>query len=232
MAKEKKEKNSSWLEKWVGIVGLLAVLIVIGTYLYNFSGALSQRSDIWAQFGDYFGGVLGPIISLLALIAFLVTIYQGKRTLKELQKTTEIQEKQGEMQVLNNIYKNITETLSKAYQLNSSSITLNDIVRLKKVKVVEEAALWDLLKYDLFTYAYSLCILTEGAIKYLQMNEKRDHFFVLIKMQAERELEIAQSFFQGIMENYTHATAMPMLEETQKMLRRAAKLIESEGEND
>lgn len=233
MAEEKKEKYFSGLEKGVAIFGLITLLVVLGIYIYNFfNGGLSQDTEIWGQFGDYFGGVLGPVISLLALIAFLVTIYQGKRTLKELQKTTAIQEKQAETQVLNNIYKNIAENLSKSYHLDNGQVSLNEILRLKMINVVEKSGTWELLKYDLFTYTYSLCILSEGLIKYLGPNKKRDYFYVLLKMQLERELEIAQSFFQGIMENYTHKTAMSMLEETQKMLRRAGKLIESEGEND
>jgi len=48
-----------------------AILIVasVGTYVYNFCGrGISESPEQWGQFGDYLGGILNPIISLINLI--------------------------------------------------------------------------------------------------------------------------------------------------------------------
>jgi hypothetical protein len=59
--------------KWiVGITALIAIMPII-LYLYKFGdGTLSTEKDEWGTFGDFVGGVLNPLISLLTLS---VTVY-------------------------------------------------------------------------------------------------------------------------------------------------------------
>lgn len=41
----------------------------MGAYYLNFGidGDISQKTDIWGQFGDYLGGVLNPILSFISI---------------------------------------------------------------------------------------------------------------------------------------------------------------------
>lgn len=58
----------------IGAAGIATCLLVAAFYLFYFRGNISLSQEKWAQFGDYFGGVAGPILSLFALIALLITI--------------------------------------------------------------------------------------------------------------------------------------------------------------
>lgn len=62
-----------WLKALIVSVGLLA-MCMLALYIKNFGATPSSRQDIWGQFGDYFGGILNPLLSSLALAAVLVTL--------------------------------------------------------------------------------------------------------------------------------------------------------------
>lgn len=52
-------------------------------YINNFLSfePVSEQRDAWGQMGDFFGGMLNPIFSLLGLVFLLVTIVQNQREL-------------------------------------------------------------------------------------------------------------------------------------------------------
>jgi hypothetical protein len=48
---------------------LIFIIITIGSFLLKFSeNKISNDPAVWGQFGDYFGGILNPILSLINLI--------------------------------------------------------------------------------------------------------------------------------------------------------------------
>lgn len=58
---------------------LLGLAILVGTivaylWLGGFAPTLSGHSADWANFGTYVGGVAGPLLSFLALIAVVWTV--------------------------------------------------------------------------------------------------------------------------------------------------------------
>lgn len=59
--------------------GAVLILGVFLFYVINFSGALSTSQEKWGQFGDYFGGVLNPILSFCALLGLLFTLQSQQR---------------------------------------------------------------------------------------------------------------------------------------------------------
>ncbi|PYC06331.1 hypothetical protein DMX04_00395 [Pseudomonas koreensis] len=63
-----------------------AVLVALGFSIYfyrqSFSGDLSVKPEEWSAFGTYIGGLFGPLISFLTLIAILKTIGLQKELLK------------------------------------------------------------------------------------------------------------------------------------------------------
>lgn len=73
--------------------GVAVAATVFTLYFFNFSGALSEKPDVWGQFGDFIGGTLNPIFSLLALLALLATftlqLQEFRLSTKELRNSAE-----------------------------------------------------------------------------------------------------------------------------------------------
>ncbi|WP_460060104.1 hypothetical protein [Pseudomonas sp. H2_H09] len=66
-------------------VGLAIIFVLLGSLLYFyfniFDGDVSRKPDSWSAFGSFFGGVFGPVISLVTLFALLRTIQLQKELL-------------------------------------------------------------------------------------------------------------------------------------------------------
>ncbi|WP_421532344.1 hypothetical protein [Lelliottia amnigena] len=79
-------------------VFVLLIAIVIFSYTFNFKGfSISDDPADWGALGDYFGGVLNPLISIVTLF-FLVKTYLSQR--KELQENEASAQKQ--LKIANN----------------------------------------------------------------------------------------------------------------------------------
>ena len=89
----------------------ISILTAIVFYTYNFSDEISKEHERWGTFGDYFGGLLNPVLSFLSLIALLLTIILQNQELfetrKEIKQSREAQEKSEEA------LKEQSETLKK-----------------------------------------------------------------------------------------------------------------------
>ena len=74
------DANIGFVRRWgrplsVGLFGLATfTLVLVGVYLSVFNSGLSQKSGSWSDAGSFFGGLVGPTISLITLIALLRTI--------------------------------------------------------------------------------------------------------------------------------------------------------------
>jgi hypothetical protein len=64
---------------------VLAVIVAVGAYRYTFGGTLAVKSVEWANFGGYVGGLFGPLVSFVTLLAVLKTVYM-QRELLDVQK--------------------------------------------------------------------------------------------------------------------------------------------------
>lgn len=58
----------------VGLVGLVITVVAL-FYVVNFTTEIADSQEVWGQFGDYFGGVLNPILSFFAFCALVYTVY-------------------------------------------------------------------------------------------------------------------------------------------------------------
>lgn len=79
------------------IAALIAIIVSLVIYNFHFNGNIVADSQRWGAFGDYFGGMLNPILSFLALIFLMITIILQNNELKisreELKLSREAQEK-------------------------------------------------------------------------------------------------------------------------------------------
>lgn len=69
---------------------LFLIILVLLNYFSKFPHARSADQAVWGQFGDYFGGILNPILSFTALVGLLVTL----RTQQEEARKTDGRHKQ------------------------------------------------------------------------------------------------------------------------------------------
>lgn len=65
-----------------GLICLFVLLCaVVITYLSVFNNGFSHSPDNWSAFGAFFGGLIGPAVSLVTLLAVLKTVYLQKELL-------------------------------------------------------------------------------------------------------------------------------------------------------
>ena len=86
MSMEPLKSDDATLSKWLpGVllsilaVAVVALVIELIFYRYQFGGGLSASSSTWGEFGDFVGGTLGAAYSLLGLLALLLTLYLQNR---------------------------------------------------------------------------------------------------------------------------------------------------------
>ncbi len=68
------------------VAAIILLVVVISLYFWKFHGRFSAKNGDWGTFGDFVGGTLNPIFSLLAFFALLYTI---KLQSKELRNSTD-----------------------------------------------------------------------------------------------------------------------------------------------
>lgn len=87
-----------WLSVMIGAVSLLAVGL-LSLYVYSFGTSFSGKQEVWGQFGDFFGGILNPLCSSLALAALIVTMRLQSAELKATQAENKLANAHLEQQV-------------------------------------------------------------------------------------------------------------------------------------
>lgn len=82
----------------IGTFGVFITLIPIITYIFFFGIEISNKHQVWAESGDFFGGIINPILAFLSFIALLVTINiqikDHKASIQELEETKRIHAEQ------------------------------------------------------------------------------------------------------------------------------------------
>lgn len=86
--KEKSTKRFFAQDAYMIIVGVafLAFIVIALLYLYKFNDGLSDRQEVWGQFGDFLGGSLNPILGFLTVIILVNTLKTQRRELRDAKK--------------------------------------------------------------------------------------------------------------------------------------------------
>ena len=128
------------------VMAVLVILVTFGTYLYFFYFNSHQKfvidSQKWSDFGGFIGGVLGPILSALALIAVSETLQNQKIANEYSQKLDEIKMRTEDLE---NISKKFESMINEpARKLNGKSIyeAINDchFKRCSRSEQIEKCA--------------------------------------------------------------------------------------------
>ncbi len=97
-------------------------LIVFFFYIYAFNGELSPDQTVWAEFGDFFGGTLNPLLAFLSLIAILSTLLVQTRELSH--STKALQEQSNHLQT--QAFENTFFSLIAIHNENIRTLDLED----------------------------------------------------------------------------------------------------------
>ncbi len=76
------EENLGFTLVATGIAGLGAAIFAFVFYVWRFGPSIASQHARWAEFGDFYGGVVGTILSFLAVIAVLLTLWVQNKELK------------------------------------------------------------------------------------------------------------------------------------------------------
>jgi len=73
--------QTDWFSVSLVVVVFVSVVISLLVYTSVFNAGVSSKADSWSAFGSYIGGLFGPLISFLTLLAILKTIGLQKELL-------------------------------------------------------------------------------------------------------------------------------------------------------
>ncbi|MBA1321223.1 hypothetical protein [Pseudomonas plecoglossicida] len=76
--------NRYFVNFWFFAISLVVVSVVLAIYLYrlNIGVEFSRNPNDWSGFGSYFGGIIGPVVSFVTLLAVLKTVYLQREMLR------------------------------------------------------------------------------------------------------------------------------------------------------
>ena len=114
--------------KYFPYVAIPIAILMLATYFGNFHGDFGDQSDFGA-FGDFFGGILNPMLTFLTILLLLRQLRLQRSelnaTAKELRATAEIHEENMKHSRAVDIYEKTYEKYSKAIQNFNNSLNYN-----------------------------------------------------------------------------------------------------------
>lgn len=122
--------RSGMLLPW--ILGGLGILVILGAFLAYYLNIgqfhpISNQQTVWAEFGDFVGGVANPFIALLALIGLLVTIRMQQREFQDVKESMQTQVNIARSQARNESLSNLMQMfLSKIEDIEKWTFDTSD----------------------------------------------------------------------------------------------------------
>ena len=129
-------------------------MIVVGLYFYIFYGEFSRNIEDWSGFGEYVGGTLGTILSVIALIVVVKTynlqaeeLLLTRQELKGSKEALQDQIKVSNYQRVENTFFNLlreknsflnSDTGKESYRIRINNLYANVLREVKAKKTSEE----------------------------------------------------------------------------------------------
>lgn len=85
---ERSLRRRAWF--WVAVPALI-IVATAAAYAITFGGELSTSQSKWGEFGDFFGGVLNPLLSYAAFAGLIYSIYLQGRAADRAQRSADAQ---------------------------------------------------------------------------------------------------------------------------------------------
>ena len=114
-----------WLKSIV-VTALLIALMLLLAFIFKFGFTPSEDQGAWGQFGDFVGGILNPLFSIIGLLALLYTIVlqsdELRRSTKELKSSARALKRQNRhnarQQFDNNFFQLLTLSIAHSNSLS------------------------------------------------------------------------------------------------------------------
>lgn len=122
-----------------GVSIVIAIALVICTYIINFhNNSISHDPADWGVLGDFFGGVMNPIISLATLFfvakTYVTQIAELDSARESVKRADELREVSANAQIsLAKTYIRQIELQNKTLQIQALSTTMN--IHLKNIEI-------------------------------------------------------------------------------------------------
>ena len=84
-----RSKKASTGTLWLIVILIVIALLSTGLAIYKYTDVVGglfpnvPERGIWGVTGDFFGGILNPILAFCSLIALLYTVHLNKQELEE-----------------------------------------------------------------------------------------------------------------------------------------------------
>lgn len=66
--------RSNWIEWLLLLIALAAMVVAVVVYAVHFEAHPIGDPSAWSQFGDYFSGVLNPVIGIVTVVLVVITL--------------------------------------------------------------------------------------------------------------------------------------------------------------
>lgn len=132
-------KVSTVLNKYI-ISAAAIIALVVASYVINFYFLLgygvSQETSTWAEFGDFFGGVLNPVLSFLALVLLIKSLSLQNEANASLRKELNNNEKTEKLKSFESLFFNMISFQKELFDSFSVEVVDGETNTLNKVKAV------------------------------------------------------------------------------------------------
>ena len=88
----------NWIERAMLIAAFAMAVLAIVVYAYKFHGLPIGGPDTWSHFGDYYSGVLNPVIGIITVVLVVMTLRTTRVAAADTRKHLELQNKHLEVQ--------------------------------------------------------------------------------------------------------------------------------------
>lgn len=123
--------------KHAKIIAICIIIIIPSVYFYWFGihleSPLSKQQDVWGQMGDFFGGVMNPLLSFLTVVLLINSINHQSAANQALTSQIQMMEKSEKIKIFENLFFHLVQSQQNLYSKF-------------KVTTIEDGK-----KYDLFT---------------------------------------------------------------------------------
>jgi large-conductance mechanosensitive channel len=135
------DSNNINTKQVIKVIGFI-IFGVVGFYFANFHNGLSEKNEVWGTFGDYFGGILNPVVAAFAFYLIAKTYELQKRELEAtralLKISTDAQQTQIKLAALTSL---LNSVLMRIDILKSERLSLLQGVPLQLMKPDGSSAL-------------------------------------------------------------------------------------------
>lgn len=201
----------------VYVIGALALIAYVGFFAFIQRARLSSDPGDWGTLGDYFGGLLNPVVSFATLVVAYAVWKQQKEELKATKEALEEQAKTAEQQRreqrffdLLNLYErteeSITFTEAISASADSSAIHLKGKAALHRLLADSLPRLIGLfqrhgikeIKVDGSSISVSESSLSEAWNKSATASQLDHYFRVVFRLLADSESLLGPQHFQYV----------------------------------